>query len=178
MNIEFGCGQFPMNEDFLTSDCRDLPGIDFVCNVWDIEKHVEPNTVDHVYSRHMFEHLTFAQGSRTLDAWNSILKKDGICEIIVPNMTFHIKQWLYQRDDPEEFQHALGGLWGWQMDAPLWEGKCDVTSDEELEKIWDVHKSGYDLKLLRELLTNKGFKDIISLEPVTSWHLHVKAIKG
>ena len=44
---------------FKTCDIRNVPGVDFVCPAWEIERHVELNTVDEIFSRHFFEHPTF-----------------------------------------------------------------------------------------------------------------------
>ena len=62
MNLEFGCGENPTKEGFKTCDIRNLPGVDYACPAWKITEHVAPNTVDEIWSRHFFEHLTFAQG--------------------------------------------------------------------------------------------------------------------
>ena len=68
MKIEFGCGETPTKEGFMTCDIRDVPGVDFACPAWDIDKHVESNTVTDIFSRHFFEHLTFKQGEYLLDS--------------------------------------------------------------------------------------------------------------
>ena len=53
-------------------------------------------------------------------------------------------------------QHAIAGFWGWQRG----EGT-----------VWDIHKSGYDFEMMRELLERFGFDD----DP---WHLNVLATLG
>ena len=113
MNIEFGCGAKPTKQGFKTCDIRDLPGIDYVCAAWDIENLVGENTVDEIFSRHFFEHLTFAQGEKMLQVWHKILKPGGKCEMMLPNMSFHIQQWINRSTD-REISHARAGFWGWQ----------------------------------------------------------------
>jgi predicted SAM-dependent methyltransferase len=73
MDIEFGCGEAPTKVGYKTCDIRDVRGVDFVCNAWDIKKHVNEHTVDNIFSRHFFEHLTFPQGELVLHDWLSIL---------------------------------------------------------------------------------------------------------
>jgi predicted SAM-dependent methyltransferase len=158
MNIEFGCGETPTKAGYKTCDIRNLPGIDFVCNAWDIDKLVEHNTVDHVYSRHFLEHLTYKQSRMMLDAWLKILKPGGVCEIMVPNMTFHIKQWT-DRENDQSFRHAQAGFWGWQRG--------------DIAETWDIHKSGYDLQSIKSLLADKGFCEFRSLLDIDNAHLHV-----
>jgi len=155
MKIEFGCGEKPTKKEFKNCDIRDVPGVDYVCPAWEIEKFVQPNTVDEIFSRHMFEHLTFIQGEKVLEAWLNILKPGGIMEMKLPNMTFHINQWNTRSD----IKHAKAGFWGWQR-----EGETEV---------WDVHKSGYDIQMLKELLIEKGYTNIRSLTNPMHRELHV-----
>ena len=42
MQLEFGCGETPTRPGYSTSDIRDLPGIDYVCPAWEINKHIKP----------------------------------------------------------------------------------------------------------------------------------------
>jgi len=159
MKIEFGCGDRPTRDGFKTCDIRNLPEVDFVCAAWDIDKHVKENSVDEIWSRHFFEHLTFIQGERVLEVWHKILKPGGVMEIMLPNMTYHIAQWNNRRTE-EEWQNALAGFWGWQREG-----------DTEL---WDVHKSGYDAHSLGKLLMKKGFVNVKDLKPKkVSKHLHL-----
>jgi len=162
MKIEFGCGENPTKEGFKTCDIRNLPKIDFVCEAWKIDEFISESTVEEIFSRHFFEHLTFAQGEKLLDSWYKILKPDGIVEMLTPNMTYHFKQWI-NRSSGKEFNHAKAGLWGWQR------GTLDET--------WDIHKSGYDYDSLSKLLIKKKFKNIKLISDVDSMHLHVTFTK-
>jgi predicted SAM-dependent methyltransferase len=162
MKIEFGCGENPTKEGFKTCDIRNLPKIDFVCEAWKIDEFISESTVEEIFSRHFFEHLTFAQGEKLLDSWYKILKPDGIVEMLTPNMTYHFKQWI-NRSLEKEFNHAKAGLWGWQR------GTLDET--------WDIHKSGYDYDSLSKLLIKKKFKNIKLISDVDSMHLHVTFTK-
>lgn len=159
MNIEFGCGDNPTKTGYKTCDIRNLPGVDFACTAWDIDKFVNSNTVDNIFSRHFFEHLTFIQGEKVLEKWHSILKSGGRMEMMLPNMSFHIAQWLNRND----IEHAKAGLWGWQREG-----------DTEL---WDVHKSGYDVITLTDLLKSKNFINIKSLKSQKNKHLHIECFK-
>lgn len=162
MKIEFGCGENPTKQGFKTCDIRDLPGIDFVCPAWDIEKLVNESSVDEIFSRHFFEHLTFQQGERQLEVWHKILKSNGVCEIMLPNMSFHIQQWINRSTD-REIKHAMAGFWGWQRGT--------------FDDVWDVHKSGYDEELLTKIVKEKGFVNIQSLDSPNSKHLHLRFYK-
>lgn len=162
MMIEFGCGETPSKQGFKTCDIRNLPGVDFVCEAWEIDKFIEESSVDEIFSRHFFEHLTFKQGEKLLDTWYKILKPTGAIEMIIPNMTFHLKQWM-SRSSEKEFNHAKAGLWGWQRG--------------DIGDMWDLHKSGYDFESLKTLLIKKKYKNIELLSELDSNHLHVKFYK-
>jgi len=159
MKIEFGCGANPTKEGFLTCDIRDLPGIDFVCPAWGIINHVSPGSVDEIFSRHFLEHLTFVQADKLVGIWFDILKSGGICELAVPNMEYHIAQWIKGKN----MDHARAGFWGHQR-----EGEFEV---------WDVHKSGYNQRTLTELFISKGFVHPISHKKPTNKHLHMSFTK-
>ena len=163
MNIEFGCGEAPTKVGYKTCDIRDVRGVDFVCNAWDIKKHVNEHTVDNIFSRHFFEHLTFPQGELVLHAWLSILKSGARCEMMLPNMTYHINQWI-NRNSEETFNHAKAGFWGWQREA-------------EEGEVWDIHKSGYDRLSLTELVESVGFINIKSIRSDKHKHLHLEFYK-
>ena len=159
LKIEFGCGEKPTKEGFKTCDIRNVSGVDFVCPAWNIDRYVAENSVDEVFSRHFFEHLTFAQGEKVLEVWYKILKPNGRMEMMLPNMDFHINQWLNNSD----LEHAKAGFWGIQRG--------------EFEDVWDVHKSGYNFDTLSALLISCKFKNIKSLKNKGK-HLHVECFKS
>jgi len=158
MNIEFGCGDNPTKKDFKTCDIRNLQGVDFVCPAWDIDQHVKENSVDEIFSRHFFEHLTFRQGEHLLKVWHKILKPNGRMEMMLPNMDYHVAQWV----NKTAMDRAKAGFWGHQR-----EGDTEV---------WDVHKSGYNFDTLSTLLSEYEFRNIKNLRPKGK-HLHIECFK-
>jgi predicted SAM-dependent methyltransferase len=167
MNIEFGAGETPAYPDYKKCDVRDVDGIDYVCNAWDIDQHVEPDTVEHIFSRHFFEHLTFAQGKVFVDACHKILKDGGCYEMVLPNFRWHVRQWLtednvmgFNIDNP--FQRGMDGLWGKQRGT--------------VEEVWDVHKSGYKQWQLVELFQKAGYTEVEFIDCSVK-EIHMKAYK-
>jgi len=138
MKIEFGCGATPTKKDFSTCDIRDLPGIDYVCPAWEISEHVASDSVSEIFSRHFLEHLTFVQAEKLVDVWYKILKPSGVCELLVPNMDFHINQWIHvfqnginTDKDKNNLKHACAGFWVISAKANIRYGtytKADTTS--------------------------------------------------
>lgn len=158
MKIEFGCGANSKRVGYKTCDIRNLPGVDFVCAAWEIDQYITKDSVSEIYSRHFFEHLTFAQGRKLLSVWYDILKPRGICIMVVPDMDFHVRQWVNKRD----MDHATAGFWGWQRDGD--------TED------WDVHKSGYNYETLSQLIKESKFVNCSRVETKPA-HLEVKFFK-
>ena len=170
IKLEFGCGDKEPRDGFLGVDVRKFEHVHYCCNSWEIEDHIAPSSVSEVYSRHFFEHLTFPQAELTLNVWHKVMMPGANLQIIVPDIEYHIKQFL--NPDAEEraeanskwsvLQHAIAGFWGWQREG-----------DSEL---WDVHKSGYDFRLIKIKLEECGFTAVKRLED-KPWNLNVSCIK-
>jgi len=147
VKIDFGCGDKDPGEGWVGCDVRKFQHVAYVCDAWEIADHVEAGTVDEITSRHMLEHLTFPQAFKTLAAWRTILRPEGTGTITVPDMDFHIAQWVHQRDHAEAFRWACAGFWGWQREA-------------EDGEVWDIHKCGWDEGLLTTALRQAGFPNV------------------
>ena len=51
MNIEFGGGENPRKKDYRQVDVRKIREDDIVCNAWEVEKHIQPNTVQNIVNK-------------------------------------------------------------------------------------------------------------------------------
>lgn len=165
--LEFGGGETPTFPEYMQVDVRALPEIDIVCYAWEIADHVRANSVEHIFSRHFLEHLTFRQGDLFVAASVKILKPGGRFEAIFPNMEWHVKQWLTEEnvgnfnvDNP--FERGMEGLWGKQR------GSIDDT--------WDLHKSGYKKWQIERLFEAHGFSKVEWQKPSMK-NMHFIAIK-
>jgi|TARA_Y100000593_G_scaffold3662_1_gene7224 predicted SAM-dependent methyltransferase len=156
MKIEFGCGA-KLRRGYIGCDVRALSGVEYVCPCWEIHNHVQSNSVEEIYSRHMFEHLTFKQGENSLKSWFKILKSGGVVNMILPNLHFHVEEYLrnfYDREGGnvrDSYEHSIAGFYGWQKeteDSPPW------TADKN---DWGTHKSGYDIASLNKLVEKCGY---------------------
>ncbi len=54
----------------------------------------EDNSVDHIESHHMIEHLSFSQTEIALAEWRRVLKKNGLLVLTFPDITAISIQWL------------------------------------------------------------------------------------
>ena len=172
-NVYIGCGE-NIREGFIHVDIRDLDHVDYVCNAWELSSHIKE--VEHIYSRHMLEHLTNYEADRALRDWFKALKTDGSIRVIVPNMDYHAQQWLRAEWNEEtlknkksDAQYSFAGFWGWQQ-------QCDPWSSDYDKSHWSVHKSGYNKKRMHLLLKRIGYTNI-TLEVKNDVHLVATATK-
>jgi len=173
MKLEFGCGE-SLRPGFVGCDIRNLPNVKYVCTPWELTRYLDEESVDHIYSRHFFEHLTYEEGRKTLLTSWKILKRNGTFEICLPDLRFHLEQFMSTERRNKNFnyhlgaisilEHAMAGLYGWQRQA-------------DKEGYWDVHKSGYDQEMLEYLLREHGFDQIkrVNTKP---YHLHLISNKS
>lgn len=64
----------------------------------------------------------------------------------------------------------MNGLYGWQRE-------CDINDKNTKTKYWDVHKSGYNKRLMYFYLNRNSFCDIY-INTVDKWHLVAVGIKN
>jgi predicted SAM-dependent methyltransferase len=168
--LDVGCGEAGPQLGFVGVDIRRLPCVGIMSQAWTLERHLEPGSVSGFYSRHALEHLTFPQVRSTLSSWFRLLRPGGRVHILVPDLAFHIAQFL----DPNpngpspanaqwtQRQHALAGFYGWQRQAD--------------HKLWDVHKSGFTFETMGGILGDAGFINYVRHDN-RPWHLDIEAHK-
>lgn len=168
--LNFGCGD-ARREGFSGVDIRPSQAAEFVLAAWDTSPF-EPAGIEEVYSRHMLEHLDPNDARKALEAWLKLLEPGGLLRIIVPDLSFHARQWLAQDvswadDQAENLEHAMAGFYGWRDESR--------GGDRE-----DAHRWGYSWETLSALLFEIGFVDVIRVmtgEDSEVWHLHVTAAR-
>ncbi len=164
MKLEFGGGEKPKQKDYVQVDVRKINDKTIVCNSWDIDKHIKENSVTDIYSRHFFEHLTHEQAKRTLLTWYKICKAGARIVLICPNMKYHLNQWNnWDKLTNAEKDHCRAGFWGWQREGDM--------------GVWDIHKSGYDFKRLKEIVEQHKFGNIKQLMGDDNKHLALEFFK-
>lgn len=85
--LQLGCGPFPL-DGWLNTDLLFNDKVAFM----DAAKTypLKDNSVDYIFTEHVFEHLTFAQQITMLSECNRVLKKGGKIRIATPNLDFLI----------------------------------------------------------------------------------------
>lgn len=100
IKLDLGGGYRPGTNGGTTVD------ISHECDLyWDLRRGlpVDDNTVEAVYSSHLFEHLTFEQGQALMAEGLRVLRPGGSFSIAVPDARMYVKHYLGQRDLPAEY---------------------------------------------------------------------------
>ncbi len=119
----------------------------------------DQETFDYVFSEHMIEHVSFADGNKMLQECYRVLKIGGKIRICTPSLPFLIS--LYQNEKSQL-----------QRDYLKWSAKTltgcapfceDTFVINNFVRDWG-HTFIYDEKVLRFSLDRAGFKEIVSCE--------------
>lgn len=118
-------------------DVFPLKGIDYVCDLLDIEKHVKPESCTDIQFTHALEHFPQKETQKILLLIKSLMKEGGRLYIEVPNFMWHASL-LMEGKQREAVYYAFGG----QIDE------------------YDFHKTGFTYQILKEELEKAGFRNI------------------
>ena len=136
MKLILGANQRQL-EGWTHHDVKPYPGIDIVCDIWDIGNHVSPNTCEAIQLTHVLEHFSKKEVPKLLDIVKNLLTPGGTFYLEVPNFAWHAEL-VTQGKAEEAVYYAFGG----QLDE------------------WDFHKTGFTPTILEKTLTEAGFTDI------------------
>lgn len=127
-------------------------------------------SVDYVYSEHLFEHLTLKQARNMLKECHRVMKAGGIIRIATPKLEFLLD--LYQHPESEinkryiEWAAKQGGL-----------PPSPVYVINRFHTTWG-HQIIYDYDTLVGLLEECGFKDVRQCEMSKSEHEALNDVEG
>lgn len=107
------------------------------------------SSIDIVYSSHTLEHFSKEDGRRFLAECHRVLHKDGIIRIVVPDLRYHVIEYIEGQIYADDFVEKLGVLYG--------------NSNNQLKKRLSPffqfpHKCMYDNSRLTEILNKIGFQ--------------------
>lgn len=140
--LEIGAGNRRNPEkDWAYQDVKKLDGIDLVCDIKDLKKHLKDKTLEQINARHVLEHFGTQEVDGVLQIIYDLLQQDGKLFIEVPNFMYHAKL-VFENRDEEAVIYAFGG----QLDE------------------YDFHKTGFTPKILQRKLEYIGF-EIINIAP-------------
>lgn len=123
------------------------------------------NSVDVVYSSHLFEHLSLKSADLFLSEAYRCLKPGGIIRIVVPDLYAICKKYIaeYENDSYKEDSTTFI-LWAINMHREGQYGDPGLLKKlvYELQGYPHQHKYMYDLKSLTKKFQQYGFVDILS----------------
>ena len=73
--IYMGCGD-DYKDGYVGCDVRKTKTAKIICKAWELSKYCK--NVNEIYSRHMVEHLTYAEFNETLKDWYKVLNGGGV----------------------------------------------------------------------------------------------------
>lgn len=124
-------------EGWTHHDVKPYPGIDVVCDFWDLPTKIEPGSCEAIQATHFIEHFPTAETPKLLALMKGLLAPGGTLYLEVPNFAWHAEL-VSQGRAEEAVYYAFGG----QLDE------------------WDFHKTGFSPTILEKKLTEAGFVDI------------------
>ncbi len=147
-HLHLGCGPKYLN-DFVNIDGNPFNKID----MWLDVRHGLPfraNSVDSIYSTHMFEHFYPDELTRLLDDCHRVLKPGGGIRLIVPNLESAIQAYSQNRSDwfDPSFPRAFNSLGGRFSNFIFCDGQ---------------HRTAFDFTCLDEVLQKAGFRAVEKL---------------
>jgi predicted SAM-dependent methyltransferase len=155
IKLHLGCGDKEI-PGFIHIDINDFPHIDYRKSVEDLTIF-DDRIVDVIYSSHTLEYFDRFRVRDVLKEWYRVLKKGGILRVAVPDFEGIVR--VYKKYGDIEHQGILGPLYG------RWE-----YNDEGGQTHVMYHKTVYDFKSLKGVLTDSGFKRIERYEPRETIH--------
>lgn len=144
-HLHLGCGPKYLN-GFVNIDGNPFNRID----LWLDVRHGLPfrsNSVDSIYSTHMFEHFYPDELRRLLGDCHRVLKPGGGIRLIVPNLESAIQAYSQNRNDwfDPSFPRAFNSLGGRFANFIFCDGQ---------------HRTAFDFTHLGEVLTKAGFRNV------------------
>jgi len=148
--IHLGCGNTPI-KGFLNIDANLFSKCDAISGINKIK--LARDSVDCIYSSHVFEHIPRHDALNVLFKWCKVLRPGGKLYLCIPDLEALIKIYLKNLTnfESEKAQYnielAAGIMYGGQSNK------------------YDYHFFGYSFLIIEKMLKSIGFKDIKRFNP-------------
>lgn len=136
------------NETRLDIDSSVNPDIN--CSMQDLTSYVSNNQFDWLYCSHALEHLYTHEVPNVLRQFNNVLKRDGVCIILVPDLQTICQRIADNGIDTELYTAPAGPIRA--IDALY-----GYTPAIAQGKIYMQHKTGFTPYYLMNQVLNAGF---------------------
>lgn len=135
MKLVIGAGDRRL-EGYKHHDVQPLDGLDYVCDFWDLPKHIRAASCEEIQMTHVLEHFPMAKTLDVLKLTYKLLKKGGKFYIEVPNFYWHAQEILVNPRNRKVVEYAFGGQ----------------------KNEWDYHYNGFTPEILWQDLVSAGFE--------------------
>lgn len=135
-------------DGFLHHDIQDLPGLDYVCEFYELPAKLE-GKMEEIHFTHALEHFPMNESVKVLETLKSMLQPGGKLYIEVPNLYWNAEELVRNPRSRQNVEYIFGG---------------------QLNK-WDFHYNGYTPEILAEDLRKAGLT-VLELKPnssIESW---------
>jgi len=147
IKLNIGAGGLAGTGDWITIDTAH--GCDLY---WDLREGIPfaENSIEVIYSSHMFEHLTFTDGQVLLKECLRVLKPGASISLAVPNALMYIEGYLGTRKLPADY-------FGWQ---PAFNSTSAIDAVNYVAYMDGEHKYMFDQENLIRILEIAGFANV------------------
>ena len=158
--LQIGCGKNPLT-GWLNTDLLANQNVVYM----DATKPLpfSDNSLDYIYSEHIFEHINYQAGSKFLKESHRVLKPGGRIRIATPDMAFLIRLYSQSETDISKryFKHTIDRF----VQEPKFCARAVVVNNFFYS--WG-HQFIYDFETLDYTLRNAGFLNTIQVKPQES----------
>lgn len=106
------------------------------------------DSVDHIFTEHFIEHITWDEGVALMKECKRVLKADGRIRISTPDLRYLVEQYLQ----------------GELIDIPgVWSPRCLASMVNEALSKWG-HRMVHDFESLGAMMLLGGFRDVEPME--------------
>ncbi len=149
IKLNLGCGDRKIH-GYTNVDIDERVDPDVIDDVIRLEKF-KASTIQTINVSHVLEHLNYNDSILAMGRWHSLLVKDGILRIAVPNLEKVCAHFFLYQD----LEVIRAFLWGGQHNE------------------YDYHKNGWNFESLRDQLKKIGFKNIKEYNWMDTEHSYV-----
>ncbi len=168
--LQVGCGYNPL-DGWLNTD---LLATSKVVYLDATEKLPFPdNSLDYIFTEHVFEHISYLLGSNFLKEAHRVLKPGGRIRIATPNLPFLID--LYSNPDSETSKRYIKNSIDRYVEVPKFYDRAVVVNN--FFRNWG-HQFIYDSATLNHTLQNAGFSKMVQFKPLESADANLRGLES
>jgi len=168
--LQIGCGRNPLS-GWLNTDLLAIQKVVYM----DATKPLPfpDNTLDYIYSEHIFEHISYRDGGKFLKESHRVLKPGGRIRIATPDMAFLIR--LYSESETEVSKRYIKNSIDRYVQEPKLCARAVVVNNFFYN--WG-HQFIYDFETLYYTLETAGFKKTVQFKPMESGDLNLRDLES